>query len=277
MTPGLQKDTRTDEADRTGATAEASRFVWYDLHTANTAAAAGFYPPVLGWTLRDSGMADRKYTLFCVGETPVGGILEKPANTFATDAKAGWMGYIGVADVNSLASRVWEAGGKVHRAAEEIPGVGTFAVVADPQGAAFTLFQPLAGMTRPEQPGPSAPGMPAWHDLGAKDWESAFRFYADLFGWTKADAIPMGPNSVYQIFAIGGQPMGGMMTLQDPAQPAGWLFYFNVDEIDAAVNRVKQHGGTVIHGPAPVPGGQQIAICLDTQGAIFGMVAPGRS
>ena len=131
----------------------------------------------------------------------------------------------------------------MHRAPEEIPGVGTFAVVADPQGAIFTLFQPPAGVTRPEQPATSTPGMPVWHELVAGDPESAFQFYAGLFGWTKAHVIDMGPNSIYQIFAAGSQPIGGMVAPANPAQGEGWLFYFQVDEIDAAIERVKQNGG----------------------------------
>jgi uncharacterized protein len=113
------------------------------------------------------------------------------ANGFTSDEKARWVGYIGVDDVELFSKRVQQAGGILHRAAEEIPNVGTFAVVADPQGAIFVLFQPLPGMTRPEQPSAGTQGMPAWHELAASDRESDFQFYADLFGWTKAHAVDM--------------------------------------------------------------------------------------
>jgi predicted enzyme related to lactoylglutathione lyase len=275
MTDTVENDVRTRTAD-TSATAEPSRFVWYELHTPDATVASAFYEPVLGWNTRDAGAPNRKYTLVCVGEMPIGGLLEKPASAFASGEKARWLGYIGVPDLQQFLERLQQKGGIVHRAAEEIPGVGTFAVVADPQGAIFVLFQPSAGITRPEPPAGCTPGMPAWHDLGALDWEPEFEFYAALFAWTKAHAVDMGPNGVYQIFAVGSQPIGGMMTLPDPAQGAGWMFYFNVEEIEAAVERVKRNGGTVVYGPSPVPGGQQIAHCLDTQGAMFGMVAPQR-
>jgi uncharacterized protein len=276
MTTSFETDVQ-QKTTSTGRTEEVSRFVWYELHTSDAAAAAAFYGPVLGWTAGDAGVPNRKYTLVCVEDIPIGGLLEKTASGFTSGEKARWMGYIGVGDVQLFAKRVQEAGGVVHRAAEEIPGVGTFAVVADPQGAIFTLFQPPVGMSRPEQPAASTPGMPAWHELGAKEWQSAFDFYSGLFGWTKAPAVDMGPNGVYQIFAAGAQPIGGMMTAPNAAQGAGWLFYFHVAEIEAAIERVKQNGGTVLHGPAVVPGGQQIAQCFDPQGAMFGMVAPGRN
>lgn len=274
MTSATETGLHTQRA--TSTSAEASRFSWYELHSPDASAAAAFYERVLGWSTHDGGVPGRKYTLVSVGEMPIGGLLEKPAAAFASGEKARWVGYIGVDDIRVFLERVQQAGGVVHRASETIPGVGTFAVVADPQGAIFVFFQPLAGITPPEQPRAAIPGTPAWHDLGALDWESAFQFYAELFGWTKAQAIDMGPNGIYQIFAAGGEPIGGMMTLPNPAQGAGWMFYFHVEEIEAAIDRVKRNGGTVVHGPSVVPGGQQIAHCLDTQGAIFGMVTPGR-
>jgi predicted enzyme related to lactoylglutathione lyase len=273
--------TQTADAQKTAATvtstvAEPSRFVWYELHTPDRAAAARFYEAVLKWTTQDSGDPNRKYSFVHVAETPIGGLLEKPAHTFASGEKARWVGYLGVDNAHLFSKRVQEAAGVVHRPPEEIPGVGIFAVVGDPQGAIFTLFQPLPGMTRPAQPEPCTPGMPTWHELAATHWESEFDFYAGLFGWTKAHAVEMGPNAVYQIFAVGSEPIGGMMTLPHAAQSAAWMFYFHVDNIEAAVDRVKQHGGTVLHGPAVVPGGQQVAQCLDTQGAAFGMFGPAK-
>jgi predicted enzyme related to lactoylglutathione lyase len=211
-----------------------------------------------------------------VKDTPIGGLLEKSASTLPT-GKAQWLGYIGVDDVRVFSQRVQQAGGVVHRSAEEIPNVGIFAVAADPQGAIFVLFSPLDKMmTQPVQPDLNTPGMPVWHELRAANWEAAFQFYAGLFGWTKAHAVNMGPDSIYQLFAAGEQPIGGMMTVPNFAQGTGWLFYFYVKEIEAGVNRVNKHGGTVLHGPSAVPGGQQVALCLDPQGAAFGIVGPGR-
>jgi hypothetical protein len=253
-----------------------SDFVWYELHTPDAAAAATFYQGVLGWGAQDAGQKDRKYTLVTVSNLPIGGLLEKPAASFTNEAKPGWVGYIGVGDIDAAVKRLQQAGGIVHRAVEVIPGVGSFAVVADPQGAMFVLFEPPNKGQQQQRPAPGTPGSPAWHDLAAIDWESDFAFYSGMFGWTKADAVPMGPAGVYQIFATRGVPIGGMMTRMDPSQSPGWLYYFNVEDIGTAVARATQHGGTITHGPSEVPGGQRIAQCLDTQGAAFGMVAPAK-
>jgi hypothetical protein len=269
MTTTLETEKKTLGA---GVETEISTFVWYELHTPDAAAAEAFYKPVLGWGTQDAGLPDRKYVLVNVGDVPVGGLLQKPAAAFASGEKPHWIGYIGVNDLANACQRVQEAGGVLHRSPEAIPGVGTFAVVADPEGAVFVLFQAPDGITRPERPQPCTPGMPVWHELAASDSESDFRFYAGLFGWTKVDAIDMGPSGVYQMFAAGGGPIGGMMRPMNAAQSASWLFYFHVEQIEAAMDRVKQHGGTVVHGPSPVPGGAHIAHCLDTRGAIFGIV-----
>jgi uncharacterized protein len=251
-----------------------SDFVWYELHTPDASAALGFYKPVVGWNSQDSGMTDRAYTLLSVKDVQIGGMLEKPATAFADGEKPGWIGYIGVADTEASVAQLLKEGGTVHRATEDIPGVGRFAVVADPQGAVFVLFQPPQAQQQPVRLPPGTPGTAAWHDLAAIEWQPEFAFYASMFGWTKSDAMDMGSSGIYQIFAVGATQAGGMMTRMDPTQPPGWLYYFNVDEIHAAIGRAKEHGGVITHGPSEVPGGLMIAHCLDPQGAIFGMVAP---
>ncbi|HEX3496245.1 MAG TPA: VOC family protein [Methylocella sp.] len=249
------------------------KFVWYDLMTSDIKAAESFYRRVIGWDAKDSGLADRSYTLLSVGPAMVGGLMPIPEAARANGARPVWTGYIGVDDVDAYAARVKAAGGAVHRAPEDIPGVGRFAVVADPHGAIFNLFK---GDSE-QEPAPAAPGTPGhvgWHELSAGDGASAFAFYSGLFGWTKAEAMDMGAMGVYQLFATGGAPVGGMMTKM-PQMPAPfWLYYFNVDAVEAAMTRVKDAGGQVIHGPMEVPGPMWIAHGLDPQGAIFAMVGP---
>jgi predicted enzyme related to lactoylglutathione lyase len=249
------------------------KFVWYDLMTSDVKAAESFYRSVIGWDAKDSGMTDRSYTKLSIGPANVGGLMPIPEAARAQGARPAWTGYIRVDDVDAYAARVKAAAGSVHRAPEDIPGVGRFAVAADPHGATFALFK----VNSDEEPAPVAPGTPGhigWHELHAGDGASAFAFYADLFGWTKAEAMDMGPMGVYQIFATGGSPCGGMMTKMPQTPAPFWLYYFNVDAVEAAMARVKDAGGQVIHGPEQVPGPMWIAHCLDPQGAIFAMVGP---
>jgi predicted enzyme related to lactoylglutathione lyase len=254
---------------------QTAKFVWYDVMTTDTKAAETFYRNVIGWDTKDSGMTDRSYTLLSVGPTMVGGLMPIPEDARAMGVQPAWMGYVGVDDVDAYAARVKAAGGAVHRAPEDIPGIGRFAVVADPHGAGFILFKGMTG----EEPAPVAPGTPGhigWHELHAGNGESAFAFYSGLFGWTKAEAMDMGPMGIYQIFATGGAPIGGMMT-KTPDTPAPfWLYYFNVEAIDAAIARVTAAGGRIALDPHQVPGGSWIAQCIDPQGAMFAMVGGKR-
>jgi len=243
------------------------KFVWYDVMTTDTKAAESFYRSVIGWDAKDSGMTDRSYTLFSMGPTMVGGLMPIPEDARKAGVRPAWMGYI--------ARRVKAAGGAIHRGPEDIPGVGRFAVAGDPHGAGFMLFKG----TSDEAPAPAPAGTPGhidWRELHTGEREAAFAFYSNLFVWTKAEAIDMGPMGVYQIFAIDGTQSGGMMT-KTPQTPAPfWLYYFNVEAVDRATARAKDGGGEVLNGPMQVPGGSWIVQCRDPQGAMFAMIGPKR-
>jgi hypothetical protein len=109
-----------------------------------------------------------------------------------------------------------------------------------------------------------------WHELLAADWEKAFAFYSELFGWRKADA-EIGSMGTYQIFSAGGQTIGGMSTKPPTVPMPFWLYYFNIDDIDAAAERVKAGGGRILEDPLEVRGGGWIARCTDPQGAMFAL------
>ena len=243
-------------------------FVWYELVTSDPAAAA-FYADVVGWTMQDMGQPDMPYTIASIGTRPVGGIMGFPPEMQVQ--RAAWRGYVLAADVDAMAERVKEAGGTVHREPMDIPDVGRFAVVSDPQGAVFMLFRG-DGTPPPDLP-LHTPGTIAWHELHARDWEQAFPFYQGLFGWRKADAVDMGPMGTYQLFSTGAEPVGGMMSAPQAPLP-GWLYYIMVDDIDAAAARIAQAGGTISNGPHPVPGGGWIVQAADPQGVAFALTGP---
>jgi hypothetical protein len=220
-------------------------------------------------------MPDRSYTILSAKETPIGGLMPVQPEAAAAGARPIWQGYVAVNDVDAFAKRVTQAGGTVHRGPEDIPGVGRFAAVADPHGASFLLFK---GSTdaQPLPPAPGTPGHIGWHELHAGNGEKAFAFYSGLFGWTKTEAMDMGPMGIYQMFATDSDPVGGMMTKTDEIPAPIWLYYFNVDDIEAATARVRDKGGKVLNGPLQVPGESWIVQCSDPQGAMFALVGPHR-
>jgi len=251
------------------------KFFWYDLMTTDTAGAAKFYREVVGWGTQDSGTAGANYTLFTVDGRGTAGLMPIPDDARKANVPPCWMGYIAVDDVHKAAAQLERAGGKIHRSPVEIPGVIRFAVVADPQGAGFLVAKGLMENPPPALP-EGTPGTVGWRELYAVEWQAAFAFYEKMFGWTKGDAIDMGPMGVYQIFATGDSPAGGMMSKPAAIPVPYWSYYFNVPAIDAAAARVTGGGGAIMNGPHQVPGGQWIIQCKDPQGAAFALVAPQR-
>jgi predicted enzyme related to lactoylglutathione lyase len=262
-------------------------FVWYELMTSDPSAAKSFYGDVVGWTADDreyAGMPGFTYTVLSANGAQVAGLMEMPEEPKKAGAGPFWTGYIGVDDVDAKAEDLEKAGGSVHRAPDDIPGIGRFAVVADPHGAVFCLFSPAPGESG-DSGGGSGAGVPpmtvghiGWRELMAGDLDTEFAFYSGLFGWKKGDAMDMGPMGTYQLFDVDGLSIGGMMT--KPAgmpAPPHWGYYFTVPEINAAADRVRAGGGAVVNGPMEVPGSAWVIQCTDPQGAYFALVAPPAS
>lgn len=247
-------------------------FVWYDQMSNDLKGAETFYSKVVGWTLAPNTMNAQHYTLLKAGETMVGGLMPIPEE--AKGVQPAWMGYIAVDDVKVYADKVKAAGGAIHRPPTDIPNVGTFAVAGDPHGAGFLLFKGNSSDAPAQEP--TAPSHVGWRELHAGDGEKAFAFYSGVFGWTKGEAMPMGPNNVYQLFQTKSGQQGGMFTKMQESPHPFWLYYFNVEAIDAAVERVKSAGGKIIVGPMEVPTQRWMIQAFDPQGAAFGLLAPKR-
>lgn len=249
-------------------------FVWYELMTTDIDAAVDFYKAVVGWQPEDFAGGDFRYVLMKPGEQAVAGIMTIPEEAARDGTPPMWMGYIYASDVDATVESVRRAGGAVYREPSDIPDVGRFAVVADPQGAAFMLLAPQGPEGEP--PAPGTPGHVGWHELYTTDWERAFDFYSSQFGWTKDQAMDMGEMGTYQLFAVNGQQIGGMMNKPPQIPVPLWMFYFNVPDIDAAAARVTESGGKVLMGPMEVPGGGRIIQAMDPQGAAFALFQPSR-
>ncbi|WP_157015124.1 VOC family protein [Mesorhizobium xinjiangense] len=249
----------------------ASNFFWYELMTTDLDAAKDFYTKVVGWT-HDTWPGEFPYIIMKPegSEQGVGGLMTIPEDVKAMGVPPMWLGYIHAADVDAATESLRAAGGKVHREPSDIPEVGRFSAVADPQGATFMLMTPN-GPDQPPLPA-GAPGTIGWHELYTGDWKAALDFYSGQFGWTGDEAFDMGEMGTYQLFSVDGKQTGGMMDKPPQAPEPVWLFYFNVADINAAAERVKSAGGTVTLGPIEVPGGDHIIQAQDPQGAMFALM-----
>ncbi|MGE3643465.1 MAG: VOC family protein [Beijerinckiaceae bacterium] len=247
-----------------------SKFVWHDVMTTAMKAAEVFYANVVGWRMQDAGMPDGGYTLLMDGEKMAGGLMPIPDDARAMGVPPAWMGYIGVENADAKAKEIVDAGGKIHRPPQDIPGVGRFAVAADPFGAGFMIFQ---GNGEPDA-GPvpfMTPKHIGWNELHGGDLEASFAFYAKLFGWTKGEAHDMG-GMIYQTFHTGdGHATGGMMKAMEGVPPH-WAYYISVADFDAAVDRAVAGGGKKLMEPMQVPGEAWICPLQDPQGAHFSLI-----
>ena len=253
------------------------RFVWHELLTSDPKAAANFYTKTLGWKA-EPWDKDPAYTLFRGENGLVGGAMTLPAEAKAAGAKPHWLSYIGTPDLKATVEAAQRLGAKVLKAISPIPSVGTFAVLADPQGAVFAPFTPESAAPPPSDSSHS--GEFAWHELITTDYAAGLRFYQELFGWEKTDSMEMPRLGVYQMFGLGGISMGGAYTKSDDMPfPPHWLPYASVADSPAASDLVAKLGGKVMTGPMEVPGGGLIAICEDPQGVMFAMhsIAPAHA
>lgn len=248
--------------------------IWYELNSPDPEAAKRFYGDIAGWTTTSfPGMGGEPYTIWNAnGEgSGIGGLINMP--DFA--AAPIWLAYFHVEDVDARTAEVVAAGGKTYMEPSDIPQVGRIALVEDPQGAIFYLMKPASDMGDQESTAfsPTLMGRCAWNELVVPDQEKALPFYKDLLGWVSNEAMPMGPMGDYSFLDVGDTRIGAMMNRSAPDQPVKFTFYFAIPDVDAAVDKVKAGGGSIIMGPMDVPGGQRIIVTVDPTGASVGFVS----
>lgn len=246
------------------------RFCWFDLMTTDPAGAQAFYTKLIGWGTMTQEFGGKPYTMWTNGESPLGGVNPLPDEAKKAGAPPHWLSYILTPDIDERLAKAKELGATIQVPAMDIPEVGRFGVITDPQGAAIAFFSPAA-----EPPGDAAPpkiGEFSWHELATSDPEAAFAFYSELFGWEKTEAMDMGEAGIYQMYKQeGGEfPLGGIFKKpKDMPGPPAWLYYIRVENVQKSIDVVKELGGQILNGPMEVPGGDYIAQCMDPQGAAF--------
>jgi predicted enzyme related to lactoylglutathione lyase len=243
------------------------RFVWHELMTTDTDAASDFYSRIVPWKAEDSGMPS--YSLWMSGKVRAGGLMALPEDD-GSATPPHWIIYVSTPDVDATVEAAQKLGGKVLKVASDIPNVGRFAVLSDPQGAAFAVFTPSS---MPEEGTTPSGGVGdfTWHELATTDPEAALSFYTELFGWSKGAAHDMG-EMVYHIVTHEGKDVGGVYKVRDNTTPPNWLSYVRVADATKAANAVKSAGGRVVNGPMEVPGGSWIVQVLDPQGGAIALV-----
>lgn len=244
-------------------------FVWHELMTTDTKAAVAFFTKIVGWKPQ-TWEHDPSYTILAMGQ-PMAGVMPLPAGMKAMGGRPAWASYISTPSADDTARQAATLGGKILMQPSDIPTIGRFAVIEDPQGAVFNAFTPLPQQTPQGAIGAPAIGDFSWHELATTDWRAALAFYKSLFGWEETSDMDMGPElGTYQMFGMGGKVFGGIFN--KPKQmpgPSNWLPYIRVPDAKKTAVALKGAGGQVINGPMEVPGGDWIVQAVDPQGAMF--------
>jgi hypothetical protein len=254
---------------------KAGSFSWVELATTDQAAAKAFYAALFGWTPDDSPIGpDELYSMFRLEGRDTGAAYTLRKEQRAQGVPAHWGIYVAVESAEVSAKRAAELGGTVLAPPFDVFDYGRMAVVQDPTGATFSLWQPkthagigIAG----------ADGTLCWADLSSPDPASAAKFYSGLFGWRIA-AGEHDPSGYLHI-ANGEDFIGGIPPAdrRDPKVPPHWLVYFLTSDCDATAAKAKGLGARFHLEPTTVEHVGRMAVLADPQGAGFAIFQPMRN
>ncbi|HEY0215366.1 MAG TPA: VOC family protein [Cellulomonas sp.] len=225
---------------------------WTDLAVPDLELARQFYGPLLGWEF-DVGPAETGYyTTALVGGRAVAALGPVPPG--AEGQPAAWLTHLATSDANAAAARAEAAGGQVVLAPMPVMEYGTMAVVADPVGAVFALWQ--AG-SHPGAALVNEPGAMIWNEQLSGGFEPAKTFYGALFdGYSFGDLSA--PGFDYATLDLDGRTVGGIGSWHDG--PAHWAVYFAVRDTDATAADAVRLGGSVHREPQDSPYGRVAGI-----------------
>jgi len=238
---------------------------WVDVSTSDLGASGAFYSKLFGWEAEDQGADAGHYTMFRMRGLNVAGMGQR----MDENQPPAWTTYVTVRDADATVAKVREAGGAVFMEPMDVLDVGRMAVLADPTGAVFALWQPRAHQGAQLA---NEPDTFCWNELNTRDTAAAIPFYEAVFGWT-AETNQMGPMT-YTEWKVDGRTVAGMMDMPPdvPAEvPAHWLVYFAVSDCDATVANATSLGATTFMPPTDIPPGR-FAVLGDPQGAVFAVI-----
>jgi uncharacterized protein len=244
-------------------------FCWVELGTTDQDAAKKFYGSLFGWTPNDNPMgSDGVYTIFKLQDRDAAAAYTLRAEDRARGVPPHWMIYIAIENADDAAGRVNQLGGKIIAPPFDVMDAGRMAVVQDPTGAIFSLWQAKksSGIGIAE-----VPGTLCWADLSTRDQGRARRFYSDLFGWKMNDDTDDDPPSGYVHIQNGDDFIGGILppAYVNPHAPPHWMPYFLVANCDNSAAQGKRLGAKIYMEPKTLENAGRFAVLADPQGAAF--------
>ncbi|MFJ9517260.1 VOC family protein [Kitasatospora sp. NPDC101801] len=235
---------------------------WVEQGSADPQAARAFYGELFGWRPEtDPEPEDAGYSVMLLGEDPVAAITPLPA----PGRPAVWTVSLTSADVDATAAAATAAGGRVLTGPAEALDLGRYAVLADPAGAVFSVWQARAFRGAAVL---AEPGSLGWIELATRDVPGALAFYPALFGWS------VSPAESYTQWGLDGRDFGGVLDMGEQFPPdlaPYWMPYFTVADVDLSAERAVGLGAEAVLPPTDVPDGPRLAVLRDPLGAVFGI------
>jgi predicted enzyme related to lactoylglutathione lyase len=246
-------------------------FCYAELVTSDPQAGGAFYQEIFGWDRRDDDMGEHGvYTQFLKNGQVTAAMYKLMPEQVAQGLPPMWGQYISVDDADATATRAAELGGALMMGPMDVRDLGRMAVLRDPSGAVFNIWQPGShcGVGLREEPGAMC-----WNELLTRDPAAAAAFYAELVGWTiKTEEFVGQP---YTLGFVGDDHAAGLLAMPDgvPAEvPAHWLVYFEVTDCEGTVAQVKKRGGQPLVAPTDLPNVGRFTVMQDPQGAVFAVI-----
>jgi uncharacterized protein len=255
---------------------EPGTFCWPELATTDQKGAVAFYRSLFGWDVNEQPTGPSEtYAIFQMRGKDVGAAYTMRPEERQHGAPPHWNAYVTVTDADAIVTRARELGATILQPPFDVMDSGRMAILQDPTGAVFQVWQPKkhigAKILR-------EPGALTWTELSTRDPESAKKFYTALFGWKEKTSS--GGGMTYTEFSVGDAPFGGMMEMNAQMAamhiPPHWLTYFEVADVDASAAKAKELGGSVVVAPMAIPGTGRFSVIQDSGGATFAIYEPQR-
>jgi len=250
---------------------EPGSFCWLELATSNQNAAKAFYTSLFGWTVADFPMGPTEvYTMFKLEGLDAGAAYTLRPEMVSQGVPPHWGIYVAVVSADEAAAKVTQAGGKVIAPPFDVFDFGRMAVLQDPAGAVFMVWEAKqhVGTTIT-----GVPGTLCWADLSVPDQAAVLPFYTAVFGW---EFDPGKDNSGYLHIKNGGTYIGGVPPAhqRNPHAPPHWALYFQVENCDASAAKAKELGAQLFMEPMTMEGVGRMACMADPQGATSFLFQP---
>jgi predicted enzyme related to lactoylglutathione lyase len=243
-------------------------FAWYDIMAVDETATNPFYHGLFGWDFSAEARPNDGYRMVTFGGQGLGGSL--PWKT--ESGRSHWMGYIQVTGIEEHVARARELGATIFVEQMEIPDVGKFAVLDDPTGAPFYLYEIVPEYRARSTGYDRGPGYVVWNELITNDLAAATAFYREIAGW---ELTPMSPEPLsYTVAKVDGAPVAGLFQPATPPAHSAWIMSVETDDIDATIARAVELGGEVVHAANTVPGVGCTAWIADPTGGVIGLMQP---